>query len=182
MGGKADSGGAMAGMNPSGMNMPMPARDSAQSMANMPGMAHGAMSGGGKDSSMASMPHGAMADGMNMNAMSMSGDGMAMHMRMLSDPVIRARIAADTALRRMMTEMIAQMPADHRPMMQQMLNATPSKQGVGSRAAKPKTGTTKKASAAKPPAAKKPAPKKEPPMDMKMPGMDHSKMPGMSKP
>ena len=42
---------------------------------------------------------------------------MALHMRMMSDSVIHRRIMADTALRRMMHEMMERMPADQRERM-----------------------------------------------------------------
>jgi len=44
-----------------------------------------------------------------------------LHMRMLDDPVIRRRILADTTMRRMMSAMIQQMPAEHRAHMESML-------------------------------------------------------------
>jgi len=46
---------------------------------------------------------------------------MDMHMRMLSDPVIRDRIKRDTAMLRMMRESIDAMPPEHRPHMQSLL-------------------------------------------------------------
>ena len=64
---------------------------------------------------------------------------MDLHMRMMSDPVIRDRILADTALRRMMQEMMREMPAEHREHMDSMMAKPPAKP------------------AAKKPAAKKPA-------------------------
>jgi hypothetical protein len=45
-----------------------------------------------------------------------------MHMRMMSDPVIRQRIMADTGMHRMMMEMIRDMPADHRQEMERMMH------------------------------------------------------------
>jgi hypothetical protein len=48
---------------------------------------------------------------------------MQMHMRMLEDPVIRARMLADTALNRMMMEMLSEMPAEHRAQMERMMDA-----------------------------------------------------------
>jgi hypothetical protein len=110
----------------------------------------------------------------------MSDQMMDMHMRMMADPVIRKRIVADTAMRRMMTEMIDQMPAEHRDLMKEMMREEMTK---------PSATGTKKPAAAKPraaadkPAAKKPATttKKPVPKDS-MPGMDHSKMPGMKMP
>jgi hypothetical protein len=110
----------------------------------------------------------------------MSDQMMDMHMRMMADPVIRKRIVADTAMRRMMTEMIDQMPVEHRDLMKEMMREEMTK---------PSATGTKKPAAAKPraaadkPAAKKPATttKKPVPKDS-MPGMDHSKMPGMKMP
>ncbi|MFL5386418.1 MAG: hypothetical protein ACJ8GN_28195 [Longimicrobiaceae bacterium] len=62
----------------------------------MPGMNHAGMQGMQHDSAgMAGMQHG----GMDMQRM------MAMHRRMMADPVIRARVAADPELARMMSEM-----------------------------------------------------------------------------
>ena len=46
-----------------------------------------------------------------------------MHRRMLADPVIRSRMMADTTLRRMMMEMLEEMPADDRREMEQLLRA-----------------------------------------------------------
>ena len=94
---------------------------------------------------------------------------MELHMRMMADSVIRKRVLADTAMRRMMTEMIEQMPAEHREHMREML-----REWEAAPAAAPKAR----------PAVKKPATPKEPPAKPKdaMPGMDHSKMPGMKKP
>jgi hypothetical protein len=94
---------------------------------------------------------------------------MELHMRMMADSVIRARVLADTAMRRMMTEMIEQMPAEHREHMREMLRE-PEQAPVPA----PKDQ----------PPAKKPATPKKPPAKPKdaMPGMDHSKMPGMKKP
>ena len=46
---------------------------------------------------------------------------MELHMRMLADPVIRERMLADTAIRRMMTEVIERMPAEHREHMRQLM-------------------------------------------------------------
>ena len=54
---------------------------------------------------------------------------MEMHMRMMSDTVIRDRIMADTAMRRMMQEMVTAMPAEHRGHMEAMIReaATPAR-------------------------------------------------------
>ena len=46
---------------------------------------------------------------------------MEMHMRMMADSVIRAQMMADTAMHRMMMEMMPHMPAEHREMMERMM-------------------------------------------------------------
>ena len=183
--------GGMKGMAGTSGMTGAPSGDSAATMGNMPGMA--GMSGAHRDSAatmshgdmkMDGMAHGGMKmDGMDHGGMKMDGmavQAMSLQMHMLADPVIRARVATDTALRRMVTEMIDQMPADHQAMMRQMLDAPASADSA--KAPSTRTSAARKAGAARKPAAKKPAPKKQPPMDMKMPGMDHSTMPGMGKP
>jgi hypothetical protein len=65
----------------------------------MQGMDHSRM-GGAQPGQAAGMQHG----GMNMDAAGMDRM-MEMHERMMADPVIRARVAADTVLQRMMEEM-----------------------------------------------------------------------------
>jgi hypothetical protein len=47
---------------------------------------------------------------------------MALHMRMMADPGIRARVVADTTMRRLMREMMDDMPAEHRTHMRAMLS------------------------------------------------------------
>ena len=124
--------------------------------------------------------------------MPMPSDSMrSMHERMMADPVIRQRVMADTALRRMMNAMMADsmaMPGGHgargemaAPNVKPAKTATAgTKPATGARRATTsrgaKTGTiakkpaatTKQATAAKTP-AKKPATTTTPPMD-------HSKM------
>jgi len=109
---------------------------------------------------------------------------MDLHMRMMADPVIRERVMADTAMRRMMEEMMHDMPAEHREHMESMMRApapTPARPPTGKPApshpghAAPSGQPTPTRNR---PAAKKPA---QPPKDS-MPGMDHGKMPGMKKP
>ena len=157
-----ERGAVMAGMDHSKMHMApadsskMAHGDSAKAapMDSMPGMQHQ------HDKPSPDSAKHEMAG--HMDAM------MELHMRMMADSVIRARVLADTAMRRMMTEMVEQMPAEHREHMREMLReweAAP---------AAPKAR----------PAVKKPATPKKPPAKPKdvMPGMDHSKMPGMKKP
>ncbi|NUR33888.1 MAG: hypothetical protein HOQ30_07755 [Gemmatimonadaceae bacterium] len=166
MSGAPGNGGAAAG----GMNHAMPGMagsDTSHAMAGMPGMA--GMKAQDHDS-IGTTAHGRM----NMDSTS----SMDMHMRLLSDPVIRERIAADTALRRMMSDMIGAMPSDHQAMMRRMLEAPAA--SATTKATPTKKATARKSTTKKQPAtATKPAPKK--PVDP-MPGMDHSNMPGMGKP
>ena len=78
-----------------------------------PGMAHGkqhempAMQHPGTDSARGAESH--------MRRM------MDLHMRMMADPEIRRRVMADTAMRRLMHEMMAEMPAEHREHMRTMM-------------------------------------------------------------
>ncbi len=114
---------------------------------------------------------------------------MQLHMRMMNDPVISKRMMADTAMRRMMEDMMAQMPAEHRAQMKALM----SEQMPSAKKAPAKARRAPRA-APKPAAKPKPAdphgghqmtPPKPPPKKTKqdsMPGMDHSKMPGMKKP
>ncbi len=184
-----ERGAVMAGMDHSNMaGMP--------GMAPMQGMTHDSSRTGG----MAGMDHSRMAadssrpdtmPGMNRAAMGMdSGAGrmhtdmMAMHMRMLGDTGMRRHIRSDTTLSRMMREMIAGMPAEHRAHMEALMSAplpaprpraarrraTPARSTRARRAATPAKKPAAKPAAARP--AARPAPKPDP-----MAGMDHSKMP-----
>ena len=174
-------GALMVGMEHGGMN----------GMAGMSGMSgmrtdsaaapqHAGMSMSGMkmgDSSMSGMK----MDGMKMGGMDSShanSESMELPMRMLADPVIRRRIAADTALRRMMSEMIEQMPPDHQAMMREMMaapapaDAVRTKSSPAPKAAPAKSGTANKpATPPKRATSKRAEPKKQPPMDMNMPGM-----------
>jgi hypothetical protein len=47
---------------------------------------------------------------------------MDLHMRMMADSVIRQRVMADTAMHRLMMEMMADMPAEHREHMRSMMD------------------------------------------------------------
>lgn len=128
------------------------------SMKGMSGMSHGATQPGGMDSmkgmdhSSAGMPGMAMA-GMDGS----SGAMMAMHKRMMADPVIRARMMADPEMRRMMESM--QMGGSGATMTHSPTTASPKK-----------AATTARKTSTKPAQVKKPA-KKDP-----MAGMDHRKM------
>ncbi|MGQ0539173.1 MAG: hypothetical protein ACT4R6_09530 [Gemmatimonadaceae bacterium] len=132
------------------------------------------------------------------------------HMRMMSDPVIRERILADTALRRMLQEMLREMPAEQREHIEAMM-AKPAKEPArkppGTKPTDPhaehKTAPATKAApktVPKKPAATKPAdphaghkmpatkaapkaaPKKPAAKKDSMPGMDHSEMAPRGKP
>ncbi len=156
-------------MDHSRMNM-TPGKDSGNASGSMQGMDHSTMNmpgmQHGKDSAKSpmthDMDHGKMAGSHGDSAM------MAMHMRMMADPVIRERMLADPEMRKMMTEMMSRMDTTHMRMMQHTHKPTASKAAVRKK-------TVKKPAARKPAAAKapvkKPTPKKDP-----MAGMDHSKM------
>jgi hypothetical protein len=114
---------------------------------------------------------------------------MELHMRMMADSVIRERIMGDTTMRRMMMEMVSEMPDEHRGHMEAMMREAeaaaarakaPSAAERGNAARRPatkkptaKTGNT--------PATKTPIKPQKPAAKDSMPGMDHSKMPGMKK-
>ena len=95
----------------------------------------------------------------------MMAEMKAFHDRMLADPIIRQRLVRDTALRRMLLEL---MPAEHREHMDSLLRAAPPSRAA---APKPRAPTRTAKSTAKPappmppghvmPPAK-PAPKKPP--------------------
>ncbi len=126
--------------------------------APMPGMDHSKMPG------MSGADSGVMK----------SDDMMAMHMKLMADPVIRARMMADPDMRRMMTSMMDAMPPEHRAMMQKMMSegsAVSTKAPTAKAVAKKPAVKAATKPAAKKPIAKKPAAKKD-----SMAGMDHSKM------
>lgn len=168
-----ERGAVMAGMDHSKMPA-MPGTqgsDSTKAAAPMAGMDHSKMPG------MA----GAASDTMS------SDDMMALHMKLMADPVIRARMMADPEVRGMMTRMMDAMPPEHRAMMQKMISED-SAEGAASRSSAPKKAAAAKSTAKKPavkaaakpaakkPVAKKPVAKKPPPKKDPMAGMDHSKM------
>jgi hypothetical protein len=53
---------------------------------------------------------------------------MDLHMRMMADTVIRRRVMADTAMHRLMMDMMAEMPAQHREHMRRMMGHVAKKQ------------------------------------------------------
>ena len=165
-----ERGAVMAGMDHSGS-------------AAMAGMQHAATPS--TTTPMAGMDHSGMPGMAADSGSAQSGEMMALHMKLLADPVIRARMMQDPELRRMMTSMIDAMPVGHRQMMQQMISdsstdadrsPTPAKAAP---ARKPSAkGAVKKPVVKKPvakPAAKKPVPTKPPPKKDPMADIDHSK-------
>ena len=125
------------------------------------GMAMGTVKAGGERESaglsrmdMAGSSHDSVASGL-----------MAIHERMMADPVIRERVRTDPVLQRMINE----------------LHTDLAKMRLADPTVAPKTptakSTPKRAAASKP--VVKPTPKTAAPA---MPGMDHSQMPGMKKP
>ena len=96
---------------------------------------------------------------------SISSRLMAIHLRMMADPVIRERVLTDPVLQRMIGD----------------IQADSAKLSMTGTTVAPKSPTAK--STAKKAAASKPAAKPVPrPAAPAMPGMDHGKMPGMKKP
>jgi hypothetical protein len=84
---------------------------------------------------------------------------MELHMRLMADSVIRRRMLADTATRRMMMEMIDQMPPEHREHMQQLIREVP-REAAKAPNERPRARSTPRRQPAKPaakPAAKPPA-------------------------
>lgn len=167
--------------------------------APMAGMDHSNMPGmvkpdtGSKPSappSMAGMDHSKMPGMSGTDSRTMKSDAMmALHMKLMADPVIRARMMADPEMRRMVTEMMDAMPPEHRAMMQKMISEgsaktpaavsrAPTEAASSSRKPTAAKSTAKKpaAKAAAKPAVKKPVAKKQPPKKDPMAGMDHSKM------
>jgi hypothetical protein len=164
-------------------------------MPAMPGTTHGADSAAAKGGmpgmpAMPGMSHGTGAGAADSSS-AMAPQMMEMHERMMRDPVIRERVMADTAMRRMMQQMDSthggmphgmkdmDMPAKSRTATRAKSTATPRKMiSSRSRSAPKKTTSAKKVTPARKPAPTKTAPPKPAPMDhSKMPGM---KMPGMN--
>lgn len=185
-----ERGAVMAGMdhaNMAGMQgmpgMPGMAHDSSRAGVRpaMPGMDHSRM---GADSARAGAMPGMDHAGMGAQGSAHTDDMMALHMRMLADTGMRRHIRSDTTLSRMMREMIASMPAEHRPQMEALMSAplpAPRARATPRRATSTRSTAARRAAtpARKPatrpaarPAATRPAPRPDP-----MAGMDHSKMP-----
>jgi hypothetical protein len=194
-----ERGAVMAGMDHAKMNTPG-VRDSSKAGAvdhsrmQMPGKPDSARvpndSMAGMDHSKMKMPPGQRTDSV---AGEVGGAPMAqmmeLHMRMMADSVIRERIMGDTAMRRLMTDMVSGMPAEHRGHMEAMMREA---EAATARAKAP-TAAVKRGPAHKPaptrptakpadkPATKAPTKPQKPAAKDSMPGMDHSKMPGMKK-
>lgn len=116
----------------------------------MPGMAHDSMppAGGdttrrrrGMDPGKADTADG--AGGAHLSQM------MELHLRMMADPVIRQRVMADSGARRLMREMMAKMPAEHRQQMPLMMEEgakqqpRPQRPAAPARKPEPKDSTAK---------------------------------------
>lgn len=109
MGGASASGDAMPGMNMTGS-------DAAGS--HMAEMDHGTPPAPDGPGGTTHVDHGGMPHEI---APAPGAPMMDMHMRLMADPVIRRRVMADTAMRRMMTETLRSMPAEHRAHLESML-------------------------------------------------------------
>ena len=81
---------------------------------------------------------------------------LGLYMRMLNDSVIRRRVLADTGLRRVMTEMLDELPAEHREHLESMLREPP-RSTAPSGPPQQRPGTRTRAPA-KPPAKSTPKP------------------------
>lgn len=160
----------MIGMDHSnmpGMNPNKPAMDSTMAGMNHAGMNHALMNA-------TSTPLTPMSD-------SASAILLAIHQRMLADPVIRERVATDPTLQRMM-EQLSDMEMSSSGMNTSTAREMSSESAVG---VKRNTGVpAKKSTPTSPAKAATKAPVKEPvkAATPSMPAMDHSKMPGMKKP
>jgi hypothetical protein len=67
---------------------------------------------------------------------------MDLQMRMMEDPVIRRRMMADTAMRRMMTQMVETMPAEHREHMEQLMREGSTTRAAPARRSRARTQPT----------------------------------------
>jgi hypothetical protein len=181
-----ERGAVVAGMDHGKMNMPG-MRDTTRARADsMPGMDHSRMSMPGRrdttrvrPDSMSAMDHSKMnmpgaRDASRAAADSMAGDAhaehmMELHMRRMNDSVIRRRVVADTAMRRMMLDAINQMPAEHRAMMMEMMLSA----AADTADAPPVAGARR---------SSKPTPSRTAPTTKPQPGHEGMNMPGMKMP
>ena len=153
--------------NMAGMKMSDSSAAGHAGMATMPGMKMGDSSAGMSRGSTAGMPG---MPGMNMPGH--DAEMMRMHEQMMRDPVIRQRVMADTAMRRMMTEMQKDSAGMHAMHGMAAMSGMDAKGGHGM---KGMTMTKKSAATAK---SKKKAATAPPKKDA-MPGMDMKNMKGM---
>ena len=190
--------GNMPGMPHGNMPDSSKRKDSTAAMPNMPGMQHKMPMAGDTTKRASERPDTGMMHGQMQ--MPMANDSMrAMHERLMADPVIRKRVMADTALRRMMQTMMPDstmmampdsmdMPAMHheaaRPSKPAAKKATTNARS--STPSKKPVTTTKAATGTKAATQTKKAPtqtkKADTPTKKAAPPMDHSKMPGMKMP
>lgn len=153
----------------------MPAMDHAtmdHSRMAMPGLTKPGVTTAGATMPEATMPSMLMSSAGDSTAAAL----MAIHQRMMADPVIRERVMSDPALQRMMDDVATQNRSAGMPM-PSTTSAPSASTRTGKSASKVTTKAARKA-AAKPPVrpASTPTPKAEPRPTL---GMDHSKMPGM---
>jgi hypothetical protein len=79
---------------------------------------------------------------------------MELQMRMLEDPVIRRRLLADTAARRLVTEMVPELPAEQRARMERILRDTAVAGAAGARVRRPAAKSPAKPARSRRPAAR----------------------------
>ncbi|MEP7325587.1 MAG: hypothetical protein ABI836_06540 [Gemmatimonadota bacterium] len=131
MGGAAAMGGPATGLLRPVQTGGMPASEGGLMQHDMPGM----RTDSGARHDMGTMDH-PMANMVKDTTPTAPGDTttvhhnamttmMEMHQRMMQDPIIRRRVLADSALRRMMEDMMRDMPAEHRARMEEMMRSAP---------------------------------------------------------
>ena len=146
------------------------------------GMQHDAMPGMKMGDSASGASHAGMADMKGMPGMA-GGDSamMRLHARMMSDPVIRERMMADTAMRRMMSEMKPGQPMGdmkHSPEMKGMRDMPGMVHEEHAKTTKARAARATRSTITKPAAkARKKTPTRKP--MPAMPGMDMKGMPPM---
>jgi hypothetical protein len=101
---------------------------------------------------------------------------MALHIRMMEDPVIRKRMMADSEMQRLMKGMMKTMTAEERAMVGQMMAGPMNGIEASHSHSAAKSGTSTKKSTATKKSATKKATAKKPAKKDSMAGMDHSKM------
>ncbi|MDQ3809174.1 MAG: hypothetical protein M3336_02675, partial [Chloroflexota bacterium] len=107
------------------------------------------------------------------------GQMMELHMRMMADSIIRQRVMADTAMRRLISEMMDNMPAEHREHMRQLKHgalgdtSAPTRHPHGAKHAAPRKPARTSAKPADPRAGHTP-----PPTEQADPHAGHDMTPG----